>query len=285
MPRVSPCSAAHDVRLYLADGSFATPDELRALVDEIPHRDAVIATGERLVVPTRVDASAGGQTIVVPGRLVGMETGDPSVDALMVKAGRGLATGDDGQPVAELEYHFAAHYDLPIPMSIGIADGQPARRGRSMPTRRTTSWSSRPSATSWPRPTTPSSSSRSRRPDRSPDSRGMANELVVRLSDPSLASIVRDELQAAAADEAAATWAPRRSPAATEVSRRWVDRDAAERPEPLQHLRHPDAGRSHLRRLQPDHPHRRVAAPPDRHRPGPGPARPDSGHPTAGRGR
>ena len=61
---------AHDVRLYLADGSFATPEELGALLDEIPHRDAVVASGYRLVVPTRVDATDSGRTIVVPGRLV-----------------------------------------------------------------------------------------------------------------------------------------------------------------------------------------------------------------------
>ena len=73
------------MRLYLADGSFATPDQLRALVDEIPHASSVVVAGERLVVPTRVDASTADQTIVVPGRLVGMATGDPSVDALQIR--------------------------------------------------------------------------------------------------------------------------------------------------------------------------------------------------------
>ena len=115
---------AHDVRLYLADGSYASPEQLRALVDRIPHASCVVDVEERLVLSTRVDASVGGQTIVVPGQLVGMATGDPSVDALQIRNGRGLAPTDDGQPVAELEYHFATHYGLPVPGSVKVGDNQ-----------------------------------------------------------------------------------------------------------------------------------------------------------------
>ncbi len=214
----------HDVRLYLADGSFATPDELRALVGEIPHRDAVIATGERLVVPTRVDASAGGQTIVVPGRLVGMETGDPSVDALMVKAGRGLATGDEGRPVAELEYHFAAHYNLPVPMSIGIADGRRLDVAGDV-------YSPDYFLVVSPNGDVMAEANFAvvfvslETAGQIAGQPGMANELVVRLSDPSLASIVRDELQAAAAAKLPNLGATAIASSA-EVSRRWVERDA-----------------------------------------------------------
>jgi putative ABC transport system permease protein len=215
---------AHDVRLYLADGSFATPVELRGLVDEIPHRDAVVATGERLVVPTRVDASAGGRTIVVPGRLVGMATGVPSVDSLMVKGGRGLTTADDGQPVAELEYHFAAHYELPTATSISVADG---RRLEVVGDAYSSDYflvvspngdimaEANFAVVFVPLETAGQIAGHP----------GMANELVVRLSDPSLASIVRDELQAAAAAKLPNLGGTAMA-SSEEVSRRWVERDA-----------------------------------------------------------
>jgi putative ABC transport system permease protein len=54
---------------------------------------------------------------------------------------------------------------------------------------------------------------------------GMANELVVRLKDPSLAAVVRDELKAAAAMSMPELGAAAIS-ASDEVSRRWVERDA-----------------------------------------------------------
>jgi putative ABC transport system permease protein len=215
---------AHDVRLYLADGSFATPAELAALVDEIPHRSAVVATGERLVVPTRVDASAGGETIVVPGRLVGMETGDPSVDRLMVTAGSGLTSAGDGTPVAVIEYHFAAHYNLPTQTSISVADG---RRLDAV---------GRAYSSDYLLVVSPNGDVMAEAnfavvfvsldtAGRIVGHPGMANELVVRLSDPSLAAVVRDELQAAAAatlpDLGASAIA-----SSEETSRRWVERDA-----------------------------------------------------------
>ena len=215
---------AHDVRLSLANGSFATPAQLGALVDRIPHASSVTGAEERLAVSTRVDASAGGQTIVVPGRLVGMATGDPSVDALQVRGGRGLTPADDGQPVAEIEYHFARHYDLPSPASVTVADGQAldvvgealspdylvviSPMGDFMA-------EANYAVVFVPLQTAGEITGHP----------GMVNELVVRLSDPSLAPVVRDELEAAAAtalpDLGAAAIA-----AEDEVVRRWVDRDA-----------------------------------------------------------
>jgi putative ABC transport system permease protein len=215
---------AHDVRLSLADGSFASPEQLRALVDGIPHASDVLGAEVRFVVSTRVDASAEGQTIVVPGQLVGMPTGDSSVDALQIRSGRGLASTDDGQPVAELEYHFATHYDLPIPGEVKVADAQTlgvvgsalspdylvviSPMGDFMaeanyavvfvPLETAAKLSGHP---------------------------GMANQLVVRLSDPSLAPVVRDELQAAAV-AAMPDLGAKAIASDDETARRWVDRDA-----------------------------------------------------------
>jgi putative ABC transport system permease protein len=215
---------AHDVRLYLADGSYATPEQLRGLAERIPHASSVAGVEERLVLSTRVDASTASQTIVVPGQLVGMATGDPSVDRLEVKDGRGLTAADEGQPVAELEYHFARRYGLSMPGSVTVGDGQKldvvgeafsadylvviSPMGNFMaeanyavvfvPLQTAGEMTGHP---------------------------GMANELVVRLADPSLAPVVRDELEAAAAT-ALPDLGAQAMVSGDETVRRWLDRDA-----------------------------------------------------------
>jgi putative ABC transport system permease protein len=215
---------AHDVRLYLADGSYATPDQLRTLVDRIAHASSVTGAEERLVAPTRVDASEGGQTIVVPGQLVGMATGEPSVDALQVRKGSGLTAADNGQPVAELEYHFANHYGLPIPTTVQVGDGRTLTAvGEAFSADYLVVISPMgdfmaeanyavvfvPLATAGDLTGHP----------------GMVNELVVRLSDPALAPVVRDELQAAAT-AALPDLGAKAVVADDETIRRWLDRDA-----------------------------------------------------------
>lgn len=215
---------AHDVRLYLADGSFATPEQLHALVDRIPHASSVTGAEERLVVPTRVDASTAGRTIVVPGQLVGMATGDPSVDRLQTRDGRGLVASDDEQATAELEYHFAVHYGLAVPGSVTVGDGNRlAVVGDALSPDYLLVISpmgdfmaeANYAVVFVPLQTAGQIAGHP----------GMANELVVTLSDPSLAPVVRDELAAAAAtalpDLGAAAIASQ-----DETVRRWLNRDS-----------------------------------------------------------
>jgi putative ABC transport system permease protein len=215
---------AHDVRLYLADGSFATPEELGALLDEIPHRDAVVASGYRLVVPTRVDATDSGRTIVVPGRLVGMAAGDPAVDTLLVMSGRGFEAGDAGQAVAELEYHFAAHYDLPIPTAVSVGDGTRLEAVGS-------AFSSDYFMVISPNGDVMAEANFAvvfvplETAGQIAGHPGLVNELVVRLSDPALAATVRDELQGAAAAHLPDLGATAVA-SSEEDARRWVERDA-----------------------------------------------------------
>jgi putative ABC transport system permease protein len=215
---------AHDVRLYLADGSFATPVQLQGLVDGIPHAGSVIGVETRLVLPTRVDASTGDQTIVVPGRLVGVATSDSSVDALQIRNGRDLTAADDGQPVAELEYHFALHYGLWAPGSVKVGDDfRLDVVGAAM-------------SSDWFMVVTPNGDIMAeanyavifvplQTAGQLTGHPGMANELVLRLSDPSLAGVVRDELQAAAAASLPDLGATGIA-SGDELIRRWVERDA-----------------------------------------------------------
>src|SRR6185312_7333649 len=85
---------------------------LREALARIPDRGLVSGAEERLVVPTQVNASHGRESVIVPGRIVGMSV-TPTVDALATIRGRALRTADSGRPVVELERNFAKHYALP----------------------------------------------------------------------------------------------------------------------------------------------------------------------------
>ena len=109
----------HDLRLTLVEGSTASQGALRAALAGSDAADDVAAAAERLVVPTQVDASTRGRTIIVPGRIVGTAAG-AEVDTLSAREGR-LPTA----PAAvALEYNFARFYDLPASGALTLAGGQ-----------------------------------------------------------------------------------------------------------------------------------------------------------------
>jgi putative ABC transport system permease protein len=103
----------HDIHVNLADGSYASQSDLLAALDGI---DGVTAAETRLVMPTLVDASTEDHTILVEGRITGVDVtnGGPQIDRLYVREGdgRGLTEADSGQNVALVEYRFADHYKL-----------------------------------------------------------------------------------------------------------------------------------------------------------------------------
>jgi putative ABC transport system permease protein len=129
---------AHDLRVALPEGTVVPQGSLAGALGSMGHPDWVATAEERLIVPTQVDASTGGVTVLVPGRIVGIhvDRGGPRVDGLDVRSGRGLSEGTD---MALLEAHFADHYDLAANGTIRIAgEFQCATPGpRSRPS---TSW-------------------------------------------------------------------------------------------------------------------------------------------------
>jgi putative ABC transport system permease protein len=109
----------HDLRVALVEGGTAREGSLRAALARSAARGDVIAAAERLVVPTQVDASRRGRTIIVPGRIVGTPPG-AQVDTLAARAGR-LPTAAG---VVALEHNFARHYDLPASGKLTLGGGQ-----------------------------------------------------------------------------------------------------------------------------------------------------------------
>jgi putative ABC transport system permease protein len=99
----------HDLRVRLTTGSYVDRDEALAVLNGI---DGVARVDPRLLVDTLIETSNGDETIVVAGRLVGVdcEAGGPFVDTIHNYGGRMLDPGDEG--VAVLETKFADYYDV-----------------------------------------------------------------------------------------------------------------------------------------------------------------------------
>jgi putative ABC transport system permease protein len=99
---------AHDLHVELAAGTYVDPDRLVAAIRSAGSVDAVET---RLVAPTQVDASQHGKTVLVPGRLVGVDVtdGGPHIDRLYPKRGQAPSAGSDA---VALDFHFADHFGL-----------------------------------------------------------------------------------------------------------------------------------------------------------------------------
>lgn len=109
---------AHDLLVSLAQNTTVDGDALRAAVAATEHHEWVAGLTTSLAVDVQVDASTSDETILVPGRLVGVETGTgtepaPPIDSVWVTAGRGLGSDDAGADVVVLDAGFAAAHDLP----------------------------------------------------------------------------------------------------------------------------------------------------------------------------
>ena len=113
---------AHDIRVELPDGSTVAAG---TLLEAVAGLSDVAVAEERLIVPTQVDASREGRTILVPGALMGVDVagGGPDIDALDVTGGRTLTTADVARPGVVLESHFADAYDLPSSGEVGLPGG------------------------------------------------------------------------------------------------------------------------------------------------------------------
>jgi putative ABC transport system permease protein len=108
--------AMYDLRVKAAAGADAAAGEMLAALGWLPDPGVVETAEERLVLPTQVDASTDDRTILVPGRIVGVDTSDagPHVNGVYVEEGDGrtLTETDAGQPIAVLERNFTEFHHL-----------------------------------------------------------------------------------------------------------------------------------------------------------------------------
>jgi putative ABC transport system permease protein len=118
----------YDLRVRAAEGVDAAAGEMLAALERLPDPAIVDAAEERLVAATQVDASTADESILVPGRIIGMDLqgGGPHVNGVAVEAddGRALTADDIGQPVVLLERNFSDFYDLDPERTIRVAGGR-----------------------------------------------------------------------------------------------------------------------------------------------------------------
>jgi putative ABC transport system permease protein len=120
---------AHDLKVTLAEGSFARAGELARALRSPAGEVRATAAQERLVVPTQVDASQGARSVLVPGALVGVDVraaGRP-IDGVAAERGRSLGRSDAGAGVAVVESGFAEQAGLPTRGTVRVAGGRELR--------------------------------------------------------------------------------------------------------------------------------------------------------------
>ena len=103
-----------DLRVQLGAGSFVEQETLLRALEEAAS-GYISDAEERLVLPTQVSVEAEGQTVIVPGRLIGVDVSDggPHINMLHPILGRALATQDAGKDLIALEHNFGKFYELP----------------------------------------------------------------------------------------------------------------------------------------------------------------------------
>jgi putative ABC transport system permease protein len=117
----------YDLRARLAVGNYVAAGSLRAALDQLSDPAAVEAVEERLLVPTQIDASTEAQTILVTGRIVGVDLSDggPHVTGIWPLLGAPLSEAHVGADIVVLERNFAKHYELPEQGQLLLAGDRP----------------------------------------------------------------------------------------------------------------------------------------------------------------
>lgn len=114
-------AGVHDLLVATAEGTTADHEALVASLDGIEHPDWVAGVTASLNVPVQVDASTGGDTILVPGRIVGVELegAGAGIDRVLVREGAPLDADDVGRIL--LDEHFTRARDLPPTGSLQLS--------------------------------------------------------------------------------------------------------------------------------------------------------------------
>ncbi len=99
----------HDLRVSLTPGSFVPREEAMKVLEEL---EGVAMVEPRLIMDTMVDASTMEKTIIVKGRVVGVDTtrNGPLIDRIYIDDGRALNKEDNH--FAIIETKFASYYGL-----------------------------------------------------------------------------------------------------------------------------------------------------------------------------
>jgi putative ABC transport system permease protein len=105
-----------DLKMELAQGSWINQTKLKSVLNELPHADWINTMEFRATFPTSVNASTKNQTILVNGRVIGINVSSGSenlaVNGIEIVNGRKIEATETDAPVCIVEYNFAKYYNL-----------------------------------------------------------------------------------------------------------------------------------------------------------------------------
>ena len=112
--------AMFDLRMELTEGSFLEQPALEAALSGV---EGIQTLETRLLIPTLIDASKDGETILYPGRLIGQDVADggPHINKLNVTEGEGFSEADSGSNRVVIDHLFTSYRKLSPGDSVEIA--------------------------------------------------------------------------------------------------------------------------------------------------------------------
>jgi putative ABC transport system permease protein len=104
-----------DLKLELG-GSWVNETHLQSVLKELPHAEWIQAKEYRIIFPISINASNENQTILVNGRLIGINVSSGSenlaVNGIEIVDGRNIEASESDASVCIVEYNFAKYYNL-----------------------------------------------------------------------------------------------------------------------------------------------------------------------------
>ncbi|MFX0125967.1 MAG: ABC transporter permease, partial [Candidatus Hodarchaeota archaeon] len=117
-----------DLKMSLFPGSWIQQSELASAIQNLPHKDWINAIEYRISFQTTVNVSTTNQTILVNGRIIGINVSEGSealnVNGIHVTDGRHIKPSETAANVCLVEHNFANYHNLkPNNQLITIAGG------------------------------------------------------------------------------------------------------------------------------------------------------------------
>lgn len=117
-----------DLKMKLLPGSWIPQSDLSSALQNLSHKDWIRALEYRVSFPTTINASTSNQTILVNGRIIGINVSDGSqnldVNGIHITDGRHIKPTETAENVCLVEYNFASYYNLkPKNQLLTIAGG------------------------------------------------------------------------------------------------------------------------------------------------------------------
>ncbi|UCG04177.1 MAG: FtsX-like permease family protein [Candidatus Heimdallarchaeota archaeon] len=105
-----------DLKIQLLPGSWIPQAELSSALQNLSHKNWIDVLEYRVSFPTTINASTSNQTILVNGRIIGINVSDGSqnldVNGIYVTDGRHIKSTETAEDICLVEHNFASYHNL-----------------------------------------------------------------------------------------------------------------------------------------------------------------------------